>query len=140
MTLPSESARSRSVTACSPARRDHAVLLLDGEGRILSWTADAERITDWSGDTLQGQHVSLLYPAENSAPRKAERSIRMASSEGRFDEEGWFARRDGFRFWARMVIMPTRDAQGRRTGFTCVLRDLTRFRQAETEQTFQEPS
>jgi PAS domain S-box-containing protein len=94
---------------------DHAVLLLDGEGRILSWTADAERIMGWSGDTLQGQHVSLLYPAENSAPRKTERSLQMASSEGRFDEEGWFAYRDGFRFWARMVIMPTRDAQGRRT-------------------------
>jgi PAS domain S-box-containing protein len=109
--------------------RQHAILLLDADGAILSWNRDAERTTGWQGKSIPGQLFSCLFPDEFQTSGKAQRVLRVASADGRFEEEGWCVRSDDTRYWASVVITPTRDNAGRLTGFALFLRDLTDLKQ-----------
>jgi signal transduction histidine kinase len=57
--------------------------------------------------------------------------LRVATAEGRFEEEGWRLRKDGTRFWANVVITALRDPTGQLVGFAKVTRDLTERREAQ---------
>ena len=54
----------------------------------------------------------------------------MAREHGRAEDEGWRVRKDGTRFWARVVVTALRDADGQLHGFAKVTQDLTQQRQS----------
>lgn len=111
--------------------RDYAIIMLDPEGRVISWNPAAERLKGWRADEIIGQHFSRFYPAEDVAAGKTEMELSVAAEEGRFEDEGWRMRKDGSRFWANVVFTALRDADGRLRGFGKVTRDLTERRGAE---------
>ncbi|WP_059011148.1 PAS domain-containing sensor histidine kinase [Streptomyces specialis] len=110
---------------------DYAIFMLDTEGRIVSWNTGAERIKGHTAEQIIGQHFSVFYPPEAKAEGKPERELRIATAEGRYEEEGWRLRRDGTRFWASVVITALFDDNGHLRGFGKVTRDLTERRAAE---------
>src|SRR3989440_5593419 len=110
---------------------DYAILMLDPEGRIASWNAGAERIKGYKRDEIIGQHFSLFYPAEDVEQGKPTHELKVATEQGRFEDEGWRVRKDGSRFWANVVITALRDATGRLRGFGKVTRDITERKRAE---------
>ena len=65
---------------------------------------------------------------ENGLP---DRALETARREGKYEAEGWRIRKDGTRFWARVVITALRDDAGRLRGFSKVTRDITGRKQAE---------
>lgn len=109
--------------------QDYAIFMLDMHGRVTTWNATAQRITGYTAEEIIGQHVSRFFPSD--APRTPDHELRLASAEGRFEEEAWRQRKDGTRFWASVVITPIHDADGRHTGFAKVTRDITQRRNAE---------
>lgn len=111
--------------------QDYAVLLLDAEGRVLTWNNAAERLKGWKAEEIIGQHFSRFYPPEDVEKGKTEMELRVAAQEGRFEDEGWRVRKDGTRFWANVVITTLRDRDGKLRGFGKVTRDLTEKRMAE---------
>jgi PAS domain S-box-containing protein len=111
--------------------RDYAIILLDPQGNVISWSAAAERLKGWKADEIIGQHFSRFYPAEDLEKGKTELELRVAAQEGRFEDEGWRVRKDGSRFWANVIITALRDEQGVLRGFGKVTRDLTERRMAE---------
>ena len=111
--------------------RDYAIIMLDPRGNVISWNPTAERLKGWRHDEIIGQHFSRFYPAEDVEQGKTEMELRVATQEGRFEDEGWRVRKDGSRFWANVVITPLRDRDGRLRGFGNVTRDLTDRRNAE---------
>src|SRR5207244_3466944 len=62
------------------------------------------------------------------APQQA---LRTAAEEGRYETEGWRARKDGSLFWANAVIDPIRDEDGNLVGFAKITRDVTERRDAQ---------
>jgi PAS domain S-box-containing protein len=112
---------------------DHAIFMLDASGRIASWNPGAERIKQYRADEIVGQHFSRFYPAEDIRAGRPELGLRMASQEGRFEEEGWRLRKDGSRFWANAVITALPDASGKLRGYSKVTRDMTQRKQAEED-------
>ena len=52
------------------AVRDYALLLLDPDGRILSWNRGAELIRGYRADEIIGRHFSCFYPPEDVAAGK----------------------------------------------------------------------
>lgn len=111
--------------------RDYAVFILDRTGRIATWNAGAERIKGYRAEEIIGEHFSRFYPSEALAARRPEHVLEVASTTGRFEEEGWRLRKDGSRFWASVVVTALHDDSSRVRGFLKITRDLTERREAE---------
>ncbi|HUY81144.1 MAG TPA: sigma 54-interacting transcriptional regulator [Acidobacteriaceae bacterium] len=111
--------------------QDYAIFMLDTEGRIASWNPGAERIKGYTSEEILGQHFSIFYLQEDLERGKPENELRVAKSQGRYEEEGWRVRKDGSRFWANVIIAALRDKDGNLIGFSKVTRDFTDRKRAE---------
>ncbi len=112
---------------------EYAIIMLDGEGRIASWNAGAERINGYTAAEAMGHPMALFYPPEDVADGKPGMDLRMAASEGRFEDEGWRLRKDGSRYWSNVVITALHDESGALIGFSKLSRDLTERRAMEQQ-------
>jgi len=113
------------------AVRDYAIFMLDPNGYVASWNTGAERIKGYTAAEIIGQHFSVFYPQAAVASGHPAHELKIATAEGRFEEEGWRVRKDGGQFWANVVITAVRDETGALVGFAKVTRDLTERRNAE---------
>ena len=111
--------------------RDYAIFALDTTGHVLSWNEGAQRAKGYTAAEIIGRHFSTFYSAEDIAAGKPTWELEIATSEGRYEEEGWRIRKDGSRFWANVVITALRNDAGQLVGFAKVTRDLTERRAAE---------
>src|SRR5437588_2567616 len=116
--------------------KDYAVFLLDAEGHVTTWNQGAERIKGYKFDEIRGRHFSVFYPPEDIERGKPAYELKVASAEGRFEDEGWRIRKDGSRFWANVVITALKDENGLLLGFGKVTRDITERKWA-MEATFE---
>lgn len=113
--------------------RDYAIFMLDPNGHVASWNQGAQRIKGYTADEIIGRHFSAFYPPEDIASRKPARELKIATREGRFEEEGIRVRKDGSTFWANVVITAVRDENNALVGFAKVTRDLTERRAAQEQ-------
>ncbi|MBX6363390.1 MAG: PAS domain S-box protein [Gemmatimonadetes bacterium] len=114
---------------------DYAILMLDTDGRVVSWNPGAERIKGYAAEEILGRHFSLFYTEEDRISGRPWQALAIARADGHHAEEGWRVRKDGSRFWASAVLTAVRDDEGRLVGFGKVTRDLTeRKRQEERER------
>ena len=114
--------------------KDYAILMLDPDGRVASWTTAAERIFGWRTEEIVGRHVADLYPTEDRGVGMPARHVAVTVDEGRFEDWGWRVRRDGSAFWADVVMTAICDDAGRLRGICAVTRDMTERQRVETVQ------
>ncbi len=114
---------------------DCAIVMLDSEGRVVSWNTGAQRIKGYSAEEIVGQHFSRFYPPGDIARGAPQRDLNSAAAEGRFEVEGWRVRKDGSTFWANVVFTAILDQAGNARGFAKLTRDLTERRQVEQSLT-----
>ncbi len=110
---------------------DYGIVLLDTNGRVLSWNPAAQRLKGWTSDEIVGQSFTRFYPPEDVEHGKPQRELEVAAAEGRFEDEGWRVRKDGSRFWANVIITSLRGPDGTLRAFGKVTRDLSERKQAE---------
>jgi PAS domain S-box-containing protein len=110
---------------------DYAIFMLDTEGNIASWNMGAERIKGYKAEEALGKHFSIFYDKEDKERGKPEHGLKVATEEGRFEDEGWRLRKDGIRFWANVVIASLKDEAGQLSGFAKVTRDITERKHAD---------
>ncbi len=110
--------------------KDYAIFMLDPNGRVQTWNEGAEKIKGYRADEIVGQEFSRFYTPEDVERGKPEESLRIAASQGRWEDEGWRVRRDGSTFWASVVITALRDQDGELLGFTKVTSDITERKRA----------
>src|SRR5438445_11005452 len=106
------------------AVKDYAIFMLDPQGKITSWNHGAERMKGYRAAEIIGKHFSCFYPEEEVRSGEPQRELERAVREGSFEEEGWRLRKNGWRFWANVVIAPLRDHRGALVGFAKITRDL----------------
>jgi PAS domain S-box-containing protein len=111
--------------------RDYAIFALDPAGHVVTWNRGAERVKGWTAQEIIGRHFSAFYPADAVATRFPQHELKVATAEGRFEDEGWRIRKDGSRFWASVVITAVVDDAGQLIGFAKVTRDLTERKEAQ---------
>ena len=93
---------------------------------MTSWNAGAQRIKGYAPRRDRRQALlPLLSPTRTSRPASPGRSSPPRARDGRAEDEGWRVRKDGARFWARVVVTPLHDADGHLRGFAKVTQDLT---------------
>ncbi|HEX4325659.1 MAG TPA: PAS domain S-box protein [Burkholderiales bacterium] len=111
--------------------QDYAIYLLNPEGIVTSWNMGARRIKGYERGEIIGQHFSRFYSADDIAAGKPWAELAMARQHGRAEDEGWRVRKDGSRFWARVVVTALYDDDGVAQGFAKVTQDLTQRRHSE---------
>jgi PAS domain S-box-containing protein len=114
--------------------RDYAIFMLDPSGHIISWNSGAQLIKGYTATEIIGQHFSIFYPLEDIRGGKPEWELRIATTEGRYEEEGWRLRKDGSRFWANVLITALFDQHGVLRGFAKVTRDMTERKLAQEQR------
>jgi PAS domain S-box-containing protein len=110
---------------------DYAIYALDADGHVLSWSSGAHRLKGYSADEIIGCDYARFFPLEAIAAGEPAQQLRIASSHGRFEGEGWRVRKDGRRFWALVVLHALRADDGTLIGFAKVTRDLSERRRVE---------
>jgi PAS domain S-box-containing protein len=137
---------------------DHAMCMLDRDGRVIGWNAGAERTLGYTRGQVDGRSFAQFYPPEARERGEPADHLRRAATAGRDEDEGWRVRGDGTRFWANAVLTPLHgealgdsaagaalprrpappgesadgDAAPRR-GFALVVRDITEVKRLEKE-------
>jgi PAS domain S-box-containing protein len=104
---------------------EYAIYMVDPDGIVTSWNAGAERIKGYSRDEVIGKHFSRFYTPEDREAGRPWEELALARRSGRAEDQGWRTRKNGERFWARVVVSPLHDAQGHLRGFAKVTQDLT---------------
>ena len=95
---------------------DYAIYMLDPEGLITKWNAGAQRIKGYTEAEVLGTHFSRFYTPDDQASGLPARALSTASTEGRFEQEGWRVRKDGSRFIASALLQPIADSDGKLIG------------------------
>lgn len=111
--------------------RDHAIFMLDPQGRVNTWNPGAERIKGYQADEIVGRHFAIFYPQEDVDRGKPQHDLEAAKRNGRCEDEGWRVRKDGSRFWANAVITALYNEDGELIGYSKVTRDLSNRKRAE---------
>lgn len=112
---------------------DYAMYMLDGEGRVSSWNAGAERIKGYRPEEIIGRHFSSFYQEADRTAQEPERALDIARREGRFVAEGWRIRKDGTRFRASVAIKAIHDDDGELIGFAKITRDISEREEVQQE-------
>jgi PAS domain S-box-containing protein len=104
---------------------DYGIFMLDPEGYIATWNEGAYRTKGYTASEIIGKHFSIFYPEEDKAWDKPGWELKVATAEGRIEDEAWRVRKDGTRFWANVIITALYDENKKLIGFGKVTRDLT---------------
>jgi diguanylate cyclase (GGDEF)-like protein/PAS domain S-box-containing protein len=111
--------------------KDYGILMLDTGGRVLTWNDGAQGILGYRADEVVGQHFSIFSTPEAILAGHPATELRLATEQGRYNEDGWRVRSDGSRFLASVSITAIRDHTGQLLGFGKVTRDISKRKQAE---------
>lgn len=113
---------------------DYAIFRLDIGGIVTSWNPGAEKLKGYRADEIIGQHFSVFYSKEDLKAEKPVNALLIASTVGKYKEEGWRMRKDGTRFWADVTLTAIYDEKKRIEGFSKITRDFTRTYLKETKE------
>ncbi len=111
--------------------KDYAIIILDINGKVLSWNKAAERLKGWKADEIIGQSFTRFYPEEDIQRGKPQRELREAKKNGRFEDESWRVRKNGARFWANVLITPLFNTDNKLIGYGKITRDFTERKEVE---------
>src|SRR5258706_3036163 len=109
--------------------KGYAIYMLDAEGRIATWSAEAEHIKGYRGEEIIGKPFRTFFTPEDAQDGVPERVLGIAREEGQARYEGWRVRKDGSRFCVEGIITAIRDENGALKGYSKVAHDVTDRRQ-----------
>jgi len=104
---------------------DYAILVLDADGKIVTWNVGAHRINGYTPKEIIGQPYAVFFTDEDRRAGKPQQILVTARETGGFQEEAWRVRKGGERFWAGVLVTPLRDPTGVLRGYAKITRDLT---------------
>jgi PAS domain S-box-containing protein len=111
---------------------DHAIITVDTDGVITSWSPGAEAIFGWRAAEVVGKSGSIIFTPEDREAGADRQELDAARSQGCAKDERWHITKDAQRVFLNGSMRPLHDARGNERGFLKVARDETeRRRQAE---------
>jgi len=109
--------------------QDYAIVTMDPNGVVNTWNEGARRVFGWEPAEVVGQHVRMLFTAEDRAAQVPEAELALALHSGRAEDERWHLRKDGSIFYCSGVMTPLRE--GHAGGFVKIARDATGHKRQE---------
>jgi PAS domain S-box-containing protein len=131
---PKISTRERFLEAIVQSAIDYAIISLDLDGLVTSWSEGAHRILGWSAEEMVGRPATVFFVQEDREQGVPQREMTSALSVGRGSDERWHLRKDGTTFWASGEMMALKADDDTVIGFIKILRDRTRERDQADRQ------
>jgi signal transduction histidine kinase/PAS domain-containing protein len=100
---------------------DYAVVMLDPDGRIASWSSAAQRLLRRPAREAVGQRIATLMGTDEGF----DRDIALAAAGGQPDHEMMLTRGDGTPFVARVLLAVAHGASEEIAGYVLVIRPAT---------------
>lgn len=110
---------------------EYAIFQVGPDGCVQSWNEGAKRIKGYSEEEIIGEPLATFYTKEDRNAGIPEKNLERARAQGSVQKEGWRVRKDGSRFWARVILTALRDEDGELYGFAKVTQDLTDRKERE---------
>jgi len=104
--------------------QDHAMFLLDPNGRIRAWNVGAQKVFGYEAAQVLGQSVSMLL-ADDAAHEAVQHELASAARDGFVKVHGWRRRADGATFWAEATTTAVMEEGGEPRAFVRIVHDLT---------------
>lgn len=117
--------REEQVRLLVDAVKDHAIFLVDADGRVRTWNAGASAITGYDADEVIDRDFAMFYTSAELAAGAPAHDLSRALELGRWERERWHLCRDRTMFWSNCVLTPVFDRAGGLRGYAEVVRDLT---------------
>jgi len=108
---------------------DYAILTVDENNLITSWSQGAELIFGYKANEIVGKPGAILFTGEDRDQGEPEREIDTAGRTGRAEDDRWHVRKDGSRLFVTGVMQPLQVPGG---GFVKICRDQTDKIKADT--------
>ena len=112
---------------------DYGVFTTDKSGIVTSWNRGAEHVLGYTEEEICGQQAAVIFTEDDRANGVPEHEFAEALEKGRGVDERNHRRKDGSLFWASGLVFPLYDGGGQHIGFTKVLRNLSRRKEAEDD-------
>ncbi|MDP2333363.1 MAG: response regulator [Reyranella sp.] len=96
---------------------DCALIILDVDGKILTWNAGARAMYGYPAPEIVGRHFSCLYIQADIDTAKPLMSLAGAMAHGRHEETRQRLHKDGTAFEVRDVLIPLYDPQKKLVAF-----------------------
>ena len=109
--------------------REHAIVMIDRDGRIAWFSPGAEHIFGYEAHRVVGQPTAILFTPEDVENGMDRLEIAVADSDDAAEDDRWQRRADGSRFWASGMLLALRGEDGERIGYAKVLRNRTDLRE-----------
>jgi two-component system CheB/CheR fusion protein len=104
---------------------EHAVFLLDRDGRVTWWSKGAERVFQVSCEQAVGTPIEQIFTPVDQRSGLAELERAIAHADAISEDDRWHVRANGARFWASGALIALRGPDGEVLGFGKILRDRT---------------
>jgi PAS domain S-box len=111
---------------------EHAVFLLDREGRVTWWSKGAERVFQVSCEHAVGRPIAQIFTPVDQQSGIAELERAIANADAISEDDRWHVRANGARFWASGALIALRGPDGEVLGFGKILRDRTDIKEQMT--------
>jgi PAS domain S-box-containing protein len=113
--------------------KDYAILLLDPEGKVLTWNEGAQRLSGYGEGEIVGRSFEILYCPEDIEAGKPKYALQQARSTGQYESSGWHVSKDGRRYYADVLLTALHDDSDALIGFAKITRDITQEKRIEQE-------
>ena len=114
-------ASERRMALIAESMRDYAILTMDPQGRISTWSPGAERIFAYSSDEVVGRHFELIFTHEDRKGGVPAEELRSAAQSGRALDDRWHVAKSGQKIFCSGVTT----SLGEGAGFAKIARNLT---------------
>lgn len=120
---------------------DVALVLLDVDGKVLTWNAGAHDMLGYTEAEVVGRHFSFFYTKNDISAGKPLMSLAGALAQGRHEDASRRLRKDGTEFEAESVVIPLYDPSKKLVAFGNLTREIGRAaRHAAIQPTAAAPS
>lgn len=111
--------------------RDYAILTVDLDGRIKSWSPGAAAVFGWRAEEALGRPASMTFTPEDRASGQPEKELATARREGSAPDVRWHLRKDRARVFIEGTVRSLHDDGGGVRGFLKIGQDVTGRKLAE---------
>ncbi|MGA1805330.1 sensor histidine kinase [Rhizobium sp. HT1-10] len=128
------SSRERFLEAIVESAIDYAIISMDLDGLVTSWSEGARQILGWTAEEMIGVPATVFFTQEDRTQGVPQQEMISALTKGRGSDERWHLRKDGTMFWASGEIMALRTDDNTVIGLIKILRDKTEEREQANRQ------
>ena len=110
---------------------DYAIITLNPEGVVVSWSGGAEAVIGYSEAEIIGRSGDIIFTPEDREAGVPAQEMAKAKRDGRAADERWHLCKDGQLFWGTGSVSPLWDGDHNLIGFVKILRDKTAQKQLD---------